>query len=676
MRTRDSDGGLGPLPKADHNAELQRRSIDAFRTALPADKFLFRDERADDAGVDGSLELLIDSRYTNLRAQVQLKSTDAGRVNKDDSISLSVAAANLNYLLNGQSPLYVLYVASSGELRFAWARDERRRLNQENPDWMRQESVTIRFEHRLTPEALEQIHGRIRREAQFQRGVHDMLGRASVGEQVVMSIDPATLNNTDPDEAYQLLLTGGLTIVSAGYGGQVKRLAELLKPADARSPRIRLVRAYAEYATGRYQMATAYIGEASLDLDKLGDDERQLLKYIQDACEYQTGRIESEEYRGRLEAQTGGPSKGINASYTLSRLRVTMFGETDAAGRAALLDEMRGAVERLSSDPGVAEGFKLHARLVLLESEGHQSLLTSLEEMHRVRMRRDLGQGFDVASLLKSLRDPWDAWERRAEAVLQEAVGSKNPLLVADALYIRASTRVYHLLNLHLLMPLFGIPVNLPEVVLFPPRQDAEQAIKIYSQANQLEGELRARVVVAELLSLAGREEEARGIARDVLPKAQAMSYAAVEWRARAHLEGQTILNVYTERSEAAQKEDSDFRLADEDDEALKKFASDILESLKLPGERLPVIERDCLSLRDIARERLHWCRHIDLIQSLSHTEHPATHYKADPNRRCVCEKYKYESAIESTDWTALIAAFKRAYCEGCLDRSPKSGGS
>jgi tetratricopeptide (TPR) repeat protein len=674
MSTTGFEDGLGPLPKADRNAELQRRSIDAFRTALPADKFLFRDERADDAGVDGSLELLIDSRYTNLRAQVQIKSTNSSRVNQDDTISLAVKAANLNYLLNGQSPLYVLYVAQRGELRFVWARDERRRLDQENPNWMRQKTITIRFEHLLTPEALEQIHDRIRREAQFQRNIHDMLGRAGAGEHIVTSIDPDTLNNTDPDEAYQLLLTGGLTIVSAGYGEQVKRLVDVLKPADARSPRIRLVRGYAEYATGRYQAAMAYIAETALDRDKLKDDEQQLLKYIQDACEYQTGRIESEEYLERLENQTGRLSKGINASYTLSRLRFAMFSETDVTGRATLLNEMRAAVEHILEDLGIADEFKLHARLILLESEGHQSLLTSLEEMHRTRMRRDLGQGLDVASLLMSQRDRWSAWELNADALLQEAIDSKNPLLVADALSVRASTRVTHLLNVHLLMPLFGIPVELPEAMLLPPRQDAEQAIKIYSQANQLEGELRAKMTLAELMSLTGRAEEAQEIARDVLPKAQAMSYAALEWRARVHLDGRTILNVYTERSKAAQNEDSDFRLADEDDAALKKFALDMLKALDLPAERLPIVERDCFSLRDIARERLHWCRHIDLIQSLRHTEHTATYYKVDPNRRCMCEKYKYESAIESTDWTALIPAFKRAYCEGCSDRDPKSG--
>lgn len=664
--------GLGPLPKADRNAELQRRSIDAFRIALPADKFLFRDERADDAGVDGSLELLIDSLYTNLRAQVQLKSTDSSNTNLDGTVSLSIKTANLNYLLNGQSPIYVLYIAPRNELRFAWARDERRRLDRTNPEWMQQETVTIRFEHSLQPDTLEQIHERIRQEAQLNRRILDMLGRASVGEHVVTSIDPKTLTSIDPDEAQRLLSTGGATMVSAGYGKEVIRMIGLLKPVDSRTSRIRLVRAYAEYATGRYQAATALLAEAALNLDELREDERQLLAYIRNACEYQTGQIDGKEYLERLEAQTGPLAQGVNASYTISRLRFALFREADVVGREALLDEMRAAVAQVVGDASFPDEFKLHVRLILLESEGHQSLLTSLAEMHRMRMRRDLGEDFDVTELLRFQRDRWDPWERSADAMLGEAGATKNPLLVADALAIRAQTRVDHLLNCRLLTPMFGIPIELPDTVLLPPRQDAEQAIAIYAQADHLEGELRVRMTLAELLSLGGRTAEAEEIVRDVLPKAQAMSYSTVEWRARMHLDGQTILNFYTERCEAEHSEDTDFSLANQDDDGVKKFARDMLDALNLPEERLPVVERECQSLKDIARERLHWCRHIDLIQNLRHTEHPTTYYKIDPNRRCVCEKFKYESAIESTDWLTLIIAFKRAYCEGCPARDPK----
>src|SRR5687768_7342015 len=109
---------FGPLPKADRNSELQSLSFKAFNAALPVERFVFRHEPIEDAGVDGSLEVKIDSRYTGLKAQVQLKSTDSDEINQDGSISVSVKAANLNYLLNGQNSLYVLYVAPRKELRF------------------------------------------------------------------------------------------------------------------------------------------------------------------------------------------------------------------------------------------------------------------------------------------------------------------------------------------------------------------------------------------------------------------------------------------------------------------------------------------------------------------------------------------------------------------------------
>ena len=75
--SHDNSENLGSLPKADRNAELARLSIAKFQAFLPVSKFVFRAEPIDDAGVDGSLELLIDGCYTNLRSQVQLKSTDS-----------------------------------------------------------------------------------------------------------------------------------------------------------------------------------------------------------------------------------------------------------------------------------------------------------------------------------------------------------------------------------------------------------------------------------------------------------------------------------------------------------------------------------------------------------------------------------------------------------------------
>jgi hypothetical protein len=55
---KDITAKLGPLPQSDENARLQRESFKALDRLLSRqDKLLFRDERIEDYGIDGSLEL-------------------------------------------------------------------------------------------------------------------------------------------------------------------------------------------------------------------------------------------------------------------------------------------------------------------------------------------------------------------------------------------------------------------------------------------------------------------------------------------------------------------------------------------------------------------------------------------------------------------------------------------
>ena len=123
----------GPYPKEDRPDELQQGSLLALKNALPGQLFLVRDERVDDKGVDLSLELKHDGSFLNIRGQLQMKGTDKQELNADGSFSYPVKTSNLHYLLNGLSPLYVVWIEPRNELRFVWARDEARRLHQENP---------------------------------------------------------------------------------------------------------------------------------------------------------------------------------------------------------------------------------------------------------------------------------------------------------------------------------------------------------------------------------------------------------------------------------------------------------------------------------------------------------------------------------------------------------------
>jgi hypothetical protein len=659
--------GLGPLPKADRNAELQRLSFQAFQAILPADKFVFRDERAEDSGVDASVELLASSGgvsgSTNLRAQVQLKGTDSAEVNADGSISLQIKVSNLNYLLNGPSPLFIVYIASRNELRFAWAHDERRRLDASNPEWMRQGSVTIRFVELLSTEALEGIYGGILREGRLHRRVHDTLANASLGERVIIGIDPKSLATTGPEEAARLLLMSGLTLVSAGFADEVLNYVRLLDLELACYPRLQLVQAYAAYSRARYQAALAHLQEAAIGQEELTPSDRYFLLYLRHACEFYAGRIDLEEYSRRITDWEESGTDPFALAHRVDALRYRLLQEIDIKRRAELFDELRAAVTEVLECAGEQKAFKLQARLALIHADGGRVAFRFLQQLFRLNIRRGLQLSTDPRTIREKLMEEWTDWERSVNDALVEAEEERHPLLIAFALDTRAAIRSVLLSQIRLFASSSSEILDAMSDALFHETvSDVERARDIYVRASHLEGELRAKMQMADLYLLADRQGEAQEIAREVLPKAQVMEYRMLEERAREHLAGKAAFSRLKEEVGRRRTEDEDIRWAAETDERLREFAGKVTEELGLPAERLPVVLREFFSQRDIAQEHLHWCRHLELIQDLRHTDHPATHYRTDPERYCRCPKYGYVSAFGHPNWKGVITAFKQAY--------------
>jgi len=110
VNLKDFSTKLGPLPQSDENARLQRESFKALGRLLSGqDSLVFRDERIEDYGVDGSLEVNFGGLMTNFRAQTQMKAATSLAGTAAGYIARSVATANLNHLLNGVCPLYILW---------------------------------------------------------------------------------------------------------------------------------------------------------------------------------------------------------------------------------------------------------------------------------------------------------------------------------------------------------------------------------------------------------------------------------------------------------------------------------------------------------------------------------------------------------------------------------------
>ena len=175
----------------------------------------------------------------------------------------------------------------------------------------------------------------------------------------------------------------------------------------------------------------------------------------------------------------------------------------------------------------------------------------------------------------------------------------------------------------------------------------------------------------ADFLELIGRDAEAKEIARNVLPKAQAMNYTITISRAEEHLSGQGFRSkqdlVTTEKTE----EEKILGNANLSDEKIHTYAVQALRIYGLPVERLPIMKREYLSVRESARDTISWCRYMERRVDDRHERHPSTMYKIDPDRICICTLYGFQSLVPNPDWNVISAAFKKTFCEKCPDRNP-----
>jgi hypothetical protein len=667
----NSGASVDQYPIADRNSELQQLTFNAFRSSLPVDRFVFRPEPDPDAGVDGSIELKSGGHYLNLRAQIQLKGTDSAVTNHDGTVSVPVKVSSLRYLLNTPTGLYVLFIAPRNELRYVWARDEQRRLSKTNPDWHQQNEVTIRFMAILDGKAIEEIYQEIQKAAQLQAKVAEILSKVSNLQSVAIEIDTATLAVTDPEEVKQILLSRGTLIVTAGHADRVERLAALLDLQTARMPGILLVRAYAEQVSGRYVTASAFVSEALMHADQLSADDRQFLEFVRDTCNYQMGRLTLAEFGLRIKTKQDNQTGRFALSYRINELRQELLLTRDLGTRQELLNALRSVLTRSLDSEETSHAFKLYARSVLLEAEGQELTLRFSFESGEETLRRHLGRPDNLAQLAQDYVEKFGAWEQAIRLLTQDAAKVGHVPVVSDAILIRLSVTFYSLLLQRRLGKMLGLSVaphsdNLQTLI--------NEVLKIIEEsvsAKRYEAELRAKVLLADYLEFAGRNAEAIDIAQEVKAKAQALNYAIPLARAEEHLTGRGPLSA----SDAVLKPKTEVQQvmsnAAMSDEKLRLYAAQALRLYDLPADRLRVMEREYISIRESSLDTVNWCRHLERRCDDRHMQATATMFKADPDRICICTLHGFESQISHPDWTTLSLAFKEAYCKSCKDRNP-----
>ena len=667
-----------PLPKADDNSRLQRQSIAGFQEILPKNFFVFRDERVDDAGVDGSLEILIDGYYTNMRAQVQLKSTTEKNARQDGVLTFQIETSNFNYLLNGQLGLYVLYVEKTHKLYYAWATDENRRRIGIDSDWKTKKYISVPLQE-INEIEITRIPERIRLEARLRREIVEALAHAPTNDNISVSISPRTLKSENSVEIENVLNSAGMTLVAAGYSSLV---LEKLKLASSEA-RFKLISAYANYSTGRYQIAMGEVADAIIS-NSLKDEDQKFAEKIHLACQANLGIITSYQYFQEAEA-IATDDELASAESALQRLIDKFRSQINRDDKT--LEEIQELKDRIVNSDKAPSSLKLGARIKYLEGMGFDAIRGIFSEIFKASARRDSSIHVSLADQISDLRNAliaFEEWDNEASALIRDSINVGHPIFSADAFSTKAFISLMGMVS-KIAFTEFeessldqSIIQNNVLVIL----DWCEKAQKIYKCANMPEGEVRIQLIMAQAFEVMGQMESAKNLAQGVIGKAKLLGYRRHIDTATEIIEGNTLFfkHIQNIREMICRKESDEYNPSDlatlATEEDIQHFANFIMETYKVPEERRNNVVIDVLCMRDAAIEKSVWCKQIGIQQNLTHTLSPATIYAENPNRRVVCSKFDYFVDKLLPDWEILIKEFKDIYCSSCSDREPGNAAS
>jgi Domain of unknown function (DUF4365) len=650
-----------PLPKADLNSQLQRKSIARFQAFLPVDRFVFRDERVDDAGVDGSLEILIDGNYTNMRAQVQLKSQHLKKARQDGVITLPIETSNFNYLLNGSLGLYILYIEETNELFYEWAEEENRRRIEKDSEWENQDNISIPLQS-LNISALDNIYDRISRKARLYRDISDSLARAPSNDKISVSINPETLESENSVEIEKILSSAGITLVATGYANIVIEKIKLISQKASTEARFRLINAYAHYSTGRFSIALGFVGEAIISSDLEAED-MNFAERLHLLCKLSLGLINYDEYFREADARV---SRDVLLSAVAKFQKLADEFKLQKFGHKKTLAEIEKLKNLIITSNRSSCSLSLSTKVRYLEVVAYDSIREVFAVIFQPGIVRDSytialdAQPYNLETILQKLTN----WSQEADNLIQDSISVNHPIITADAILAKSlvllnvlASKIYLVESAGEYEDLYCIQNDTLLILNL-----IDKALKIYKRANILDDEIKASLIMAHVFE---------SIAERAIVKANYSGYEYLVQTAQNILDGNTIFSRNIDnRPEILKSIENDLSILDTED-GIVRYANLIMETFKIPSEHIENVIVGILCDRDMKEEKRQWCHHIELDASLRRSASPDTIYAENPNRRIRCLKFSYVVDNSSPDWIVQLEEFKKMYCCDCSYQEP-----
>lgn len=513
-------------PESHANEELEEKSFDALKTTLPIKKFKFRDERAKDNGVDGSLEVKLNGKIVNFRAQFQLKAKSSRKILKDSSVSCPVETSNLNHLLNNPVSLYFLYIEAKNEIRFIWAKDEQKRLCEINQNWQSQGKVTLKFFKILNVETINEIHGRIVNECSFHRRINEIHSE-NKNKNIKIEFDSSTLEVIDATQAKKILKFYGIELINSNNEIFILEKFNLLSEEDKQDTDLLLLKSMAESNLGKYRTALDTIGTILLSERKLTDKQDFLFSYLETICNWQLGKIDQEKflYNSRILAKNKFVDEWNVTKFNLQR--TDWAHEKDSNIRKEKLKTLQSLAKEITTDNSLSEEAKLGIKILLLDCEASQIKLDLAISLASIPLFLQTGTIInDLISLATDSYVDFIEWYARANSLLEK---TKNIIKQAEI----TEQSISLLLNVRntekYWMNYIGIPIQESKEFDFQ-IEKLNKVIEIYSSNKQTYLVSKAKILLADIYYFLGRFDESEQLKSQINQLSKKMDHSNLVW--------------------------------------------------------------------------------------------------------------------------------------------------
>ena len=668
------------LPKIGPSHVQHEESVHALEALLHLPDFILHpEEGVKDYGVDFGIELGRDSKATNARFQLQLRSVATGTfVENDKYITLRLETSQLNYLskATGQSSL-ALYEKSSKRIFHIWVHEAIRALEAEGVDWRTTESVTIRIPTTsvLTAESAKKLNAEVA-----------LFCNATCARQRTLFLhgqtDPGALSllkgaGGDPAQLFAVLVTNGLGLSAEGYHAEVLKTFEVIPSSfwTAKSKAF-LILAYANDAMGESLRALhfAELAEKAQDRASLDPGEGAVLEYLLLSNRLLLGKATVEEYFvgvRQLAGTTPASVITLQASLECHLQDVRLVGLSGTGLRKAttkIVAEARAAAEALKvAAQGVAD-LELKAERMLgaieFEAGGKLGVDTILQvkisEMMKLPLPMPIRQA-RVAEFIALRKQATDRLGRVMESAKRQqrldiyaltflelteaALGAQFLLSMLD------STIADHLQKPEGLAIMRGLLKTLDEPEgIFRRLQNRKMIVRVLRLKASVMGMLGDDAGRTAIRGFLAREGLEQGIDADAFEPFPSMDPEEM-------------------RRELSSPEGLSKFVAEQTDEQVRGLALDLVTTAGLGKAALPHVETYLKAGRLMAAERRTWCKHLNFLENLDTKDGRATHCAGPVARVCDCVKFKIRGKVETTDAAASIAAFKSANCATCKGR-------